>query len=207
MNFKALLFFKHVILCCVCVFGDKLTEYVQKSALLRACIDNATHAFIGCVVAEITLHSLKYQVSHQEYCLLLFVALIVSSFIDLDHFIEARSFSLQDATHLDRRPFLHNSAICLATFLLLILAKRFADIKLTLFIAMVFIALSTHHLRDATRRGIWIKSPFQDSNTPALPYAVFLGLVNIIPHVVHHVLTNTFSSKTNAPNMKLVELV
>ncbi|XP_053665188.1 transmembrane protein 267 [Anopheles marshallii] len=207
MNFNALLFLKHVTLCCVCVFGDKLTEYVQNPALSRACIDNATHAFIGCVAAEIVLHSFKYQLARQEYCLLLFTGMIVSSFIDLDHFIEARSFSLQEATHLRRRPFLHNSAICVIILMLLILTKRVGSIKCGLFIAMAFIAFSTHHLRDATRRGIWIKLPFQDSSSPAIPYVAYLVLVNIIPHVIHHLLQTTLSNSSSVPKMKLVEMV
>ncbi|XP_052897649.1 transmembrane protein 267 [Anopheles moucheti] len=207
MNLNALLLLKHVILCCVCICGDKLTEYVQYPALLRACIDNATHAFIGCIAAEIILHSFKYQLARHEYYLLLFIGMIVSSFIDLDHFIEARSFSLQDATHLRRRPFLHNSAICLIMFMLLILTKRFGSIKCGLFTAMAFIAFTTHHLRDATRRGIWIKSPFQDSSSPALPYVVYLVLVNIIPHVINHLLQTTVSSSSSVPKMRLVELV
>ncbi|XP_035905906.1 transmembrane protein 267 [Anopheles stephensi] len=204
MNFNVTLVLKHVALYGVCVFGDKLTDLVQKPALLRACIDNATHAFIGCLAAEIFLQCLKYHISRQEYCFLLFVATAVSSLIDLDHFIEARSFRLQDATHLDRRPFLHNSAICVATFVLLMLTKRLERNRSSLFAAAIFIAFSTHHLRDATRRGIWIKTPFQDSSSPAVPYVLYLAFVNIIPHVICRLLQSTYSS---VPKLRLVEMV
>uniref|UniRef100_A0A182SM89 Transmembrane protein 267 n=1 Tax=Anopheles maculatus TaxID=74869 RepID=A0A182SM89_9DIPT len=176
----------------------------QKPALLRACIDNATHAFIGCLATEILLRSLKYQITLQEYCVLLFVATGVSSLIDLDHFIEARSFRLQDATHLGRRPFLHNSAICIVILALLILTKRLERNRLSLFIGAVFIAFSTHHLRDATRRGIWIKSPFQDSSSPAVPYVLYLAFVNIIPHILAHLMQTT---RSIVPKIKLVEMV
>ncbi|XP_050075591.1 transmembrane protein 267 [Anopheles maculipalpis] len=204
MNFNIVLVLKHVILCCVCIFGDKVTETVQKPALLRACIDNATHATIGCIAAEILLHSLKYHTKNQEYWFLLLIATVVSSLIDLDHFIEARSFRLQDATHLDRRPFLHNSAICVVTFVILILTKRLERNRYSLFISAVLIAFSTHHLRDATRRGIWIKSPFQDSSSPAVPYVLYLAFVNIIPHVLCLLLQTPYST---VPKMKLVEMV
>uniref|UniRef100_A0A182WAN6 Transmembrane protein 267 n=1 Tax=Anopheles minimus TaxID=112268 RepID=A0A182WAN6_9DIPT len=204
MNFNVLLFLKHLILCSVCIYGDKLTEYVQKPVLVRACIDNATHAFIGCVVAEIILHSLKHQITHQQYYALLFVATIVSSLIDLDHFIVAKSLSLRDATHLDRRPFLHNSAICLVALILVILTKCVGSIKWSLFAVMMFIGFTTHHLRDATRRGIWFKVPFHDSNSPAVPYELYLLLVNIIPHLVHYLMQTTFSS---VPKMKQIDLV
>uniref|UniRef100_A0A182XD02 Transmembrane protein 267 n=1 Tax=Anopheles quadriannulatus TaxID=34691 RepID=A0A182XD02_ANOQN len=204
MNWNLLLVLKYVILCCVCVIGDKLSESAQKPALVRACIDNATHAFIGCIVAELVLFNFKHQLTRQEYCWLLFVATIISSCIDLDHFIEAKSFRLQDATNLDRRPFLHNSTICVVIVILFILTKR-ASNQLRMLIAMAFVAFSTHHLRDATRRGIWFKSPFQDSSSPAVPYVLYIAYVNIIPSVIVYLLQTTGSS--TVPKMRLVEVV
>uniref|UniRef100_A0A182N7T4 Transmembrane protein 267 n=1 Tax=Anopheles dirus TaxID=7168 RepID=A0A182N7T4_9DIPT len=205
MNLNVALLIKHVILCLVCVVGDKLCETVQKPAILRACIDNATHAFIGCLAAEIILNSLKHYITRQEYCVLLLTATIVSSCIDLDHFIEAKSFSLQDATHLSRRPFLHNSAICVGIFIAFLVARRtVASTLLRLFIAMGVIAFSTHHMRDATRRGIWLKTPFQNYNSPAVPYVGYVAFVNMIPHAMIYLLQ---AAAVAVPKMKLVELV
>ncbi|XP_053676335.1 transmembrane protein 267 [Anopheles nili] len=204
MNLNFALLLKHVILCLACIGGDKLGEFVQKPALLRACIDNATHALIGCIVSVIVLNSGKIHVTKQDYWMFLFEATIVSSCIDLDHFIEARSFSLKDATHLDHRPFLHNSALCLFILGLLFAIIRFdGSVKLRLFIAMAFVAFSTHHIRDATRRGIWIKTPIFNKSSPALPYVAYIAFVNFVPHAIIYLL----QVATPASKTKFVELV
>ncbi|XP_058123653.1 transmembrane protein 267 [Anopheles ziemanni] len=181
-NFSVIL--KHVALCLVCLIGDKLSDAVEKPPLLRACIDNCTHVLIGLIASEIFLNGSTYNTAKHEYLLLLCEAAVVSSLIDLDHFIEARSFRLQDATNLDRRPFLHNSVFCILIFLLLIIVKPFGTSNFRLSTAVAFIAFSTHHMRDATRRGIWIKSPFQDDSSRPIPYVGYLVFTNILPHVM-----------------------
>ncbi|XP_052861944.1 transmembrane protein 267 [Anopheles cruzii] len=184
------LFLKHVGLCFVCILADKLSEAPQMPALLRACIDNATHALIGLIGAELVLGSVKYHPTKQEYGALLLEAALVSSLIDLDHFVEARSFRLQDATNLDRRPFLHNSAICFLPVMLLFVGKRTTNGVFTLAIAIVLIAFSTHHVRDATRRGIWFKVPFVDLNSPPIPYFGYLAFVNGAPYAISLLLSS-----------------
>jgi hypothetical protein len=42
----------------------------------------------------------------------------------------------------------------------------------------VAVAVSTHHLRDATRRGLWC---WPLGSTPPLPYPLFLALTALLP--------------------------
>uniref|UniRef100_A0A2M3ZCS7 Transmembrane protein 267 n=1 Tax=Anopheles braziliensis TaxID=58242 RepID=A0A2M3ZCS7_9DIPT len=201
------LFLKHVALLIVCIGGDKLGEDTSKPALLRAFIDNATHAFIGLIAGELVLNGVKqHRLTRQEYCILLLEAAIVSSFIDLDHFIEANSIRLQDATNLDRRPFLHNSAICVLILILMIVLQRMdSNGLLSIAGAMVLAAFGTHHIRDATRRGIWFKVPLLETSTAALPYTVYLALVSATPHAISQILRLTGSAH---PQMsRLIEMV
>ncbi|ETN60442.1 hypothetical protein AND_007952 [Anopheles darlingi] len=201
------LFLKHVALLIVCIAGDKLGEGASKPALLRAFIDNATHALVGLIGGEIVLNSVKqHHLSRQEYCILLLEATVVSSFIDLDHFIEAKSIRLQDATNLDRRPFLHNSAICGLILILVIMFQRMdPNGLLSIAGAMALTAFSTHHIRDATRRGIWVKVPLLDTSTPAIPYIAYLALVSATPHAISQLLRLTGSG--NPQMSRLVEMV
>uniref|UniRef100_A0A2M4BZQ0 Transmembrane protein 267 n=1 Tax=Anopheles marajoara TaxID=58244 RepID=A0A2M4BZQ0_9DIPT len=201
------LFLKHVVLLAVCIGGDKLGEGASKPALLRAFIDNATHALIGLIAGDIVLGSVKqHHLTRQEYCILLLEAAIVSSFIDLDHFIEAKSIRLQDATNLDRRPFLHNSAICVLIFILVIVLQRMdSNGLLSIASAMALGAFSTHHTRDATRRGIWFKVPYLETSTPAIPYTVYLALVSAIPHAISQLLRLT--GRAHPQMSRLIEMV
>ncbi|XP_035787468.1 transmembrane protein 267-like [Anopheles albimanus] len=201
------LFLKHVALLIVCIGGDKLGEGASRPALLRAFIDNTTHALIGLIVGEIVLNSVKqHHLTRQEYCIFLLEAAIVSSSIDLDHFIEAKSIRLQDATNLDRRPFLHNSAICVLICILVIVLQRMgSNGLLSIAVAMALVAFSTHHIRDATRRGIWFKVPLLETSTMAIPYTVYLALVSATPHAISQLLWLTGSGH---PQMsRLVEMV
>jgi hypothetical protein len=61
----------------------------------------------------------------------------------------------QDAVSLSQRPFLHCSSLPLALLLLLLLVGRMVAGNLLRFGLLLFSSLFSHHLRDATRRGLW----------------------------------------------------
>jgi hypothetical protein len=63
-------------------------------------------------------------------------------------------FTEQDAVSLSQRPFLHCSSLPLV-LLLLLLAGRVVTGNLLRFGLLLFSSLFSHHLRDATRRGLW----------------------------------------------------
>lgn len=89
-----LLLLKHTVLLVICLVGDKLLQVVQKPPLLKAAVDNVTHALIGLVVAEIVVHQFRDQLARSELWLLIGFGFGLASWIDVDHFIEARSFHI-----------------------------------------------------------------------------------------------------------------
>lgn len=46
---------------------------------------------------------------------------------------------------------------------------------------MVWTAFASHHLRDATRRGLWF-CPF--GSTSSIPYGLYIVLVCLVPYIV-----------------------
>ncbi|XP_055626058.1 transmembrane protein 267 [Toxorhynchites rutilus septentrionalis] len=187
--FPTLLLVKHILLLAVCLVGDKLLQVVQKPPSLKAVIDNITHAIIGLIVSEIAVRHFKDQVGRNEFYLLVGFGCLLSSWIDLDHFIEARSFHLHDATNLKNRPFLHNSMIFLVLIILTISATIAQDsLPVSLWLAVTFIAFFTHQLRDAIRRGLWFRGPYLNYNTAPVFYWVYISLIQLCPHAMIQLL-------------------
>lgn len=78
----------------ICITGDLLVELSSHSKLLKAICDNITHACVGFVTTLIILFELEKRISSTEKFWMLFICLIISSLIDIDHFIAARSWKL-----------------------------------------------------------------------------------------------------------------
>ena len=108
------------------------------------------------------------------------MAFASGSLLDLDHFIAAGSTALHDATSLRHRPFGHTLLFIVALSLAfgVCLGVRGA--------VLVAEGLTSHQLRDATRRGLWLW-PF--GSTPRCPYPVYLVLVTALPCVASTVLS------------------
>jgi len=100
----------------------------------------------------------------------------VACLLDLDHFIAARSVRLHAAMRLSQRPFGHSVLFVVALCTLLYLARPARQWAL-----VVAIALGTHQLRDAIRRGLWLW-PF--GSTYKLPYWGYLALMGLAPLLV-----------------------
>lgn len=96
---------------------------------------------------------------------------------------------LQDARQLSSRPPLHCTSIILAVFgLMLLLAHVFQWPSLHHFTWILVAAVVSHHLRDATRRGLWLY-PFGSS--PPIPYTGYLVGCMLLPHVVPSLMQRT----------------
>ncbi|XP_053687897.1 transmembrane protein 267 [Sabethes cyaneus] len=189
MSPTLLLLLKHALMLLVCIAGDKLPLVVQKPHLLRAVIDNASHAFIGLIATEIVVHHYKDQLAKHQMYGLIATGFVLSSVIDLDHFIEAKSLHLEDATSLNRRPFLHNSSIFLVLLGSIIVAVGLQQhVILSLWLSVTFVAFFTHQLRDAIRRGFWFRAPYLDYSTAPVLYWVYLTLTQLCPHALIQLL-------------------
>lgn len=80
----------------VCIIGDKLVENIANPALVKGICDNVVHGIVGLLTAMIIVVDTKnYKLASDESVLLVLCCTIVSSMIDVDHFIEARSLKFE----------------------------------------------------------------------------------------------------------------
>ncbi len=114
-------------------------------------------------------------------------ACLIGSIIDSDHFIAGLfsrgSLSLFAATHLTTRPFGHAALFVLIIFLVL---NQLMNSTLSLFpLPWIWIVSSTSHLlRDAQRRGVWL---WPMGHTTPLPYVPNLLLICAFPIVLANI--------------------
>ncbi|CAF1143032.1 unnamed protein product [Adineta ricciae] len=144
-----------VLLCFVSLLGDCLcfgrpwSFYVISNIYARAITDNFTHGLISVVST-----CFVFGWSHRP---LMIIAFIAGSFVDVDHFIEVRSFLLHRALYDQPRgrPFLHNSLLLLiVTFIVGVCEYLFWKPHRLYYSIVFLLGWSTHHLRDAQRRGL-----------------------------------------------------
>jgi hypothetical protein len=148
---------------CLC-FGRPFSYYKFSNPYLRALTDNFTHGLISvfatCFLFGWTRRSL------------LILSFLAGSFVDIDHFIEVRSFLLHRALYdqPQGRPFLHNSLLLFVITLLAFGFEHFVYRYDHIYYSMIlFLGWSTHHLRDAQRRGLTLL-PFGE--TPPIDYYI-----------------------------------
>lgn len=82
------------LLCITCILGDKLVDIYKSSNVAKALLDNLTHGLIGYIVGCIVADEFKDRLSAYEQLLLSTFCFFIASVIDVDHFIEAKSFNL-----------------------------------------------------------------------------------------------------------------
>ena len=75
------------VIAVACVVGDKKVQSMSEP-FTKALIDNSTHAIIGLLSAIIVL------IDQWDSIYFAVVCMMVSSFIDLDHFLAAKSYKL-----------------------------------------------------------------------------------------------------------------
>ncbi|XP_031334175.1 transmembrane protein 267 isoform X2 [Photinus pyralis] len=184
------------------VIGDYLVEHLRLH-LHKALFDNITHALIGGISWLIVCMTFRNRYTLQT---LIEIALctVIASGIDLDHFYAARSFSLKDATSLKNRPALHCSSVPLiVVFILFLISYTLRERWLLRVALIIFTAFSSHHTRDATRRGYWFY-PF--GSTPSIPYVVYILLTILIPYLVCLIINFTDKQK-NIISQSIVNII
>ncbi len=98
----------------------------------------------------------------------------------MDHFVAARSLGLADATTgLSSRPWLHSSAVLLVVAAVLALAGVRLGPWRQPVAPLLLVALGSHHLRDATRRGLSLWPLL--AGTPPLPPLLASGALLSLP--------------------------
>ncbi|XP_048835986.1 transmembrane protein 267 [Brienomyrus brachyistius] len=162
---------------CVCVDRLLLLSLVQQHAWLRAAVDNGAHGAIGLWSWAIVVGLRTWSGVWESV-----LAGCLASAVDLDHFYLAGSFSLEAALNLPRRPPLHCSSLILllcGSLHLLVGACRLGPLWRPL-PWLLFISLASHHIRDGTRRGLWVW-PLGD--TPPLPYWLYVAITATLPQL------------------------
>lgn len=139
----------------------------------RAVCDNGVHALVGlcCWISALALEGSR-SLTFDDGIDLGAVG-VLSSAIDLDHFLAAGEASLEAATRLDRRPFAHTAVFLLAVVLAcgLLFGRRG--------VAVVATAVGSHQARDALRRGFTLTSGGA-RQTPPLPWPGYLVFLNCL---------------------------
>jgi len=170
------------VIAVTCVVADKKMQSISEP-LTKALIDNSTHAMVGLLSAVIVF------IDQLDKIHFVVVCAVVSSLIDSDHFVMAKSLKLSDATNLLSRPFFHNSTIPLVLICILLYCHITSKSPIfVLWLIALIIAFVTHHLRDANRRGLWF-APF--GNTPALSTAAYILLILTLPYLIKQFVPET----------------
>ena len=175
---------------------------------LRAVSDSVVHGLVGgwCWANVLLLTSDVKDLSWAARIGQVVLCIVMATAIDLDHLIEARSFSIkvmnccrcffvvsrhpppsphiQDALSLPKRPFAHNSTlipVITAVLYLLVYVSppSLHDHPLVSALPLMFLVSSlSHHLRDADRRGLWF-APFL--STPPIPFKFYTLFIILLP--------------------------
>lgn len=165
-------------------FGQFLLKKYHGSQLLLAVGDSAAHGMIAfCSWNVVTLPKRLSELCPAMICT------VLATVIDIDHFIIADSWSLADAVRLSRRPPFHATIpLVLASGFICLVRKyyhmhnEFLTINLlTVLGPIALVAVTSHHLRDALRRGIWLWPFHKTQHTPSLPYPLVYALTLLFP--------------------------
>ncbi|XP_045488951.1 transmembrane protein 267 [Pieris rapae] len=161
------------------VFHSKYSKFF----IFRAVIDNFVHASIGTLSA--LLFFIYVERSRQAWIYNIILCTIVSSLIDVDHFIVAKSIHYKDLTNLKYRGFLHCTSLWfIITTILLIYSYIFRKNNIYVLSYMLILAYTSHHIRDGNRRGLCVY-PF--GHTPPIHKYVYVLLLGILPIIFGHI--------------------
>ena len=129
----------------------------ENNTVCRISIDVITHQILSLIsliiYSCIACYSTKSQLfqinfSKVEICF----SILFTIFVDLDHFIAAKSLSLYNATHLISRPWGH----CLLFVVIVYIMISYIIPKDSQIHIIYLLATITHLIRDASRRGLWL---------------------------------------------------
>jgi len=187
----------------VCFSGDSLlsSDKVLLHGFFKALVDSGVHFSVGglsWLVAGTSLQSSSVNPTVKQLTSEVVLAATLSSLVDLDHFIAAKSFSLKAATSLQSRPFLHDSLVpilvLLTSLLLGLLDKSGLITRLGI---LTFSSLLSHHFRDAWRRGLW----FRGIGVLELNYWTYIFLTFLFPFF-NTILIRMFSHESSYDSRK-----
>ena len=167
-----------------CLIGDKLvfTWLNGYPAIFRAIGDSLTHGLIALFSWLIIEKSVLNAI----------MCMVLAMLVDGDRFIEVGSLNLEKALNLDHRPFLHNSTIpVIFYFVSMSISYFMKNHNFKVISSLIFIAFMTHHLRDASRRGLWF---YPWINSLPVPYPVYIISIVILSLIVKFYVSHNTKS-------------
>jgi len=162
-----------LLLLTVAALAESLPPALPQHLLLGALVDSFLHSVLG-----ITSWCLATSPTNKEFV----AAFFSSTLIDIDHFLSAGSLNLKDAVSLPSRPLLHCSSLLLLPLLLLVLLHQSPHLR---FLLLFLTCITSHHLRDSLRRGLWF-CPLGE--TSPLPVPLYFSLLLVLPFISRFLL-------------------
>ena len=178
--------------------------FLIRNRCIRAFVDNAGH-FISALISWLMVRSVNgFLFADKLVWMESLVCGMISSLTDVDHFIQAMSTSLVDATSLPFRPFMHCSSLALLIVIVTLLSSLIFGIWWLHSLSFIaFVAWTTHHLRDGLRRGIWF---WPLGSTKAIDYKLYLLCILLLPIVTSYLFDLTgalvLSTNNNGPSKR-----
>ncbi|XP_045783569.1 transmembrane protein 267 isoform X2 [Maniola jurtina] len=169
-------------ICATAYLGDYMVFKSKYSSnqVFRAFADTSVHGAIGFWSA-LLFFSCGINVTTQAWLYNVLFCSAMSSLIEVDHFIVAKSFNLKDIANVNRRGVFHNTSFCvIVTAILIILTHIARKINVHLFTYMLLLAFTSHHIRDGNRRGIWL---YSSTHTQPLGKCLYMFLICLLPCV------------------------
>jgi len=189
--------------------GDVFLRTDKGSYLhLKVINEELCHSITGlCLILSVYLSHSEIHIRH-----LSLLAVLASTVLDIDHFIEAGSFNINDVTSLKHRPFLHNSLLVAGILLFFwvclelrtlysqrsyhslptvaLIHNNSALVRRPYIPYMVTITICVigHHARDATRRGFWF-GPWSTSKIDYFQLSVIFYTMVIFGCLVEKLLS------------------
>ncbi|OWR47532.1 Transmembrane protein C5orf28 [Danaus plexippus plexippus] len=189
-------------ICFTLIFGDYIVfkSKYSNNHMCRAFTDNSVHAAVG-LLSSLLFFNHGINVTSQVYISNVFLCTAVSSLIDIDHFILAKSFHFADLASLNRRGIFHCSTFWIIITTLLLLYGRITH-KINIYISafMVIIAFTSHHIRDANRRGLWL---FPFGHTPPINKYIYIPSTCLLPMTLAYIY-NTCKPYTYSVSREIV---
>ncbi|XP_041983810.1 transmembrane protein 267 [Aricia agestis] len=183
---KAVTIVLAISICFAAAFGDFIVfkSRYSDSQVFTALADNSVHAALGFLSA-LQFFSLGVNISTEACIYNIIFCTAVSSLIDVDHVILAKSFYFRDLVNLRGRGFLHCTTLWLAyTLLLLIYSCMTRKLNLYVLSFMLILAFSSHHMRDGHQRGLWM---FPFGHTPPINRNVYILGSAVMPVVFYYI--------------------
>ena len=165
----------------------------ENHTICRISIDVITHQILSILslliysyAACVSIKSQTFQIAFSK--IEMFFSILFTIFVDLDHFIAAKSLSLYKATHLVSRPWGHCLLFVLMVYIIILyLIPKDSHIHIIYLLATV-----THLIRDASRRGLWLYY----TSILHISYTTHLILLCIYPISLYYIHKHSVSVLT-----------